>query len=292
MDFKLQAFKVPMRVTALANIHYFEFTNEFHSQENYHDFCELLYVDNGEIRVKSENFEGTLCENQLMIHRPNEKHYLEGCGMASPNVIIIGFECKSEMLVSFASSPVTLSSEHKKMLSKIMQEGMSIYEPPYDIPNTVYMKKRDEYPFGADQMIKISLEAFLITLVRDFSQDEKSSEAYASGAVAYAENVHKYITEHYTEKIYLENLCFIFGTNKTTLCRQFKESYGQTVVEYIHYLRIKSAKQLLRDKNMSVTEISEKLGFDSVHYFCRLFKKATGFSPTDYEKSIKSKLSL
>ena len=48
MDFKLQAFKVPMRVTALANIHYFEFTNEFHSQENYHDFCELLYVDNGE----------------------------------------------------------------------------------------------------------------------------------------------------------------------------------------------------------------------------------------------------
>ena len=292
MDFKLQQFNVPMTVTALANIHYFEFTNEFHSQENYHNFCELLYVDNGEIEVKSENFEGCLRENQLIIHRPNEKHSLRASGTAAPNVIVIGFECNSDELFSFSGSPVTLGTEHKKMLSKIMQEGMSIYEPPYDIPNTIYMKKREKAPFGTDQMIKISLEAFLIILVRDFLGDQKTSQTNTSGAVSYIANVHQYITEHYTEKIYLENLCFIFGTNRTTLCREFKDSYGKTIVEYIHYLKIKSAKQMLRDKNMSVTEISEKLGFDSVHYFCRLFKKTTGFSPTDYANSIKSKLSL
>ena len=292
MDFKLQGFKVPMRVTALANIHYFEFTNEFHSQENSHDFCELLYVDNGEIQVKSDSFEGFLCENQLIIHRPGENHWLKGSGTVAPNVIIIGFECKSEALLTFSKKPITLGSEHKKMLSKIMQEGMSIYEPPYDIPNTVYMKKREEYPFGADQMIKISLEAFLISIVRDFLGDKKSNVVNSSGTSSYIGNVHQYITEHYTEKINLENLCFIFGTNKTSLCREFKNSYGQTIFDYIHTLKINSAKQMLRDKNMSVTGISEKLGFDSVHYFCRLFKKNTGFSPTDYAKSVKSKLSL
>ena len=49
---------------------------------------------------------------------------------------------------------------------------------------------------------------------------------------------------------------------------------------------------MLRDKEISVTEISEKLGFDSVHYFSRLFKKHTGVSPVNYAKSIKSKLNL
>ncbi len=292
MDFKLQKFSEPMRVTSLANIHYFEFTNEFHSQENHHSFCELLYVDNGEIVVKSENFEGTLCENELIIHRPDERHSLEVCGTAAPNVIIIGFECDSTELLSFSKTPVSLSTEHKKMLSKIMQEGMNIYEPPYDIPNTTYMKKREESPFGTDQMIKISLEAFLITIVRDFLSDEKNSKINAQGTASYIGSVRQYITEHYTEKIYLDNLCFIFGTNKTTICREFKDAFGQTIVEYIHYLRIKTAKQMLRNKNVSVTEISERLGFDSVHYFCRLFKKSTGFSPTEYSNSIKSKLSL
>ena len=70
MDFKLQKFEIPMEVTSFANVHYFEFTKEFHSKENSHDFCEILYVDSGQIEVRSEFFKGILCENELIIHRP------------------------------------------------------------------------------------------------------------------------------------------------------------------------------------------------------------------------------
>lgn len=292
MDFKLQKFEEPMRVTALANVHYFEFTKEFHSLENYHDFYEILYVDSGKIEVKSENFNGLLSENEMIIHRPLENHSLKGSGEEAPNVIIIGFECNSAALLPFSKNPVNLGSDHKKLLSRIMQEGMSIFEPPYDIPNTVYMKKRSEYPFGADQMIKVLLETFLIMLVRNHSETKEVCETHSPFSAKYIEDVHRYITEHYKEKINLSNLCFIFGTNKTSLCREFKSTYGQTILEYIHFLRIKSAKIMLRDKEVSVTEISEKLGFDSVHYFSRLFKKHTGISPVNYAKSIKSKLNL
>ena len=292
MDFNLQKFDEPMRVTSLANIHYFEFTREFHSQENSHDFCEILYVDSGKIEVESENFNGILCQNEMIIHRPLEKHSLRGSGEEAPNVIIIGFECKSTHLSAFSRTPVNLGTEHKKILSRIMQEGMSIFEPPYDIPNTVYMKKRAEIPFGTDQMLKVLLETFLIMLVRDFSENKETCEIYSPISAKHIESVHRYITEHYTEKINLANLCFIFGTNKTSLCREFKSAYGQTILEYIHSQRIKSAKKMLRDKEISVTEISEKLGFNSVHYFSRLFKKHTGVSPVNYAKSIKSKLNL
>ena len=292
MDFKLQKFATPMCVTGIANIHYFEFTNEYHSQENYHNFCELLYVDSGSILVDAENYKGELCENGLIIHLPNEKHSLKGSGADAPNVIIIGFECDSTQLACFSKNPVKLGTEYKKMLSKIMQEGMNTFEPPYDIPNTAYMKKRQDALYGSDQMIKILLECFLITLVRDFNLNEKQDVEGLPTATQLIQNVHQYLSEHYTEKIGLENLCFLFGTNKTGLCRDFKAAYGQTVLEYIHYLRIKAAKKMLRERTMTVTEIAESLGFESVHYFCRLFKKHTSLSPTSYEKSVKSKLSL
>lgn len=57
-------------------------------------------------------------------------------------------------------------------------------------------------------------------------------------------------------------------------------------------LRIKKAKALLRKNELSVTEISDKLGFSSIHYFCRIFKKMTGNSPKNYIKTIRSRLEI
>ena len=292
MDFKLQDFSTPMVVTRVANIHYFEFANKYHTLENSHNFCELLYVDKGSITVHSENYSGVMSEKQLIIHRPNELHSLESPSSVAPNVIIIGFECQSSELIPFSYNPVTLSSDHEKILAKILQEGMNIYEPPYDIPNTIYMKKRTEYLFGSDQMVKITLESFLISIVRDFSAVSRSADINSNiiGQNIYA--IHQYIKEHYTERITLDNLCFIFGTNKTSLCRDFKSEYGLTILSFINDLRIKEAKTMLRAKENSVTEISEKLGFESIHYFCRVFKQNTGLSPTQYLKSIKGKLNI
>ena len=274
------------------SVNQFEFTNEYHTTANHHNFCELLYVDKGQITVHSESYDGILSVNQLIIHRPNEVHSLESSTSAAPNVIIIGFECKSPELIPFSTSPVTLTGEQAKSLAKIMQEGMSIYEPPYDIPNTEFMKKRKEYPFGADQMIKIGLEAFLINLVREFNYEAGIKSSGGTASPQSIQAVHQYIKEHYTERITLDNLCFLFGTNKTSLCRDFKLEYGVTVLTFINELRIREAKTLLREKNASVTEISEKLGFDSIHYFCRIFKKSTGQSPTQYAKSIRAKLNI
>ncbi len=291
MQFKLKNFNTPIVVSKIANIHYFEFTNQYHTNDDAHNFCELVYVDKGAVSVKSENFTGRLLDNQLIIHRPNEVHALKCTDNIAPNIIIIGFECKSEEIAKFAEMPVTLASEQQKMLAEIMKEGMSVYAPPYDLPNTTDMKKREVYPFGADQMIKLKLEIFLITLIRCFSSTEQISKKEISNDGELL-NVYQYINEHYTEKITLDNLCFLFGTNKTTLCQCFKKEYGDTILNYINNLRIKEAKVLLRKKELSVTEISEKLGFSSIHYFCRIFKKTTGNSPKEYLRTIRSKLEI
>ena len=278
MFFTLQPPSIQMNVTRIANLQYFEFTNTFHTVEDHHDFCELLFVGKGSLSVYSDNYSGVIAENQLIIHQPNEMHSLATSDTIAPNVIIIGFECNSERLTPFSKQPITLSGEQIRALSRIMQEGMSIYEPPYDVPNTRYMPKREEYPFGADQLIKIGLEAFLISLVR-------SLQTSTPTVIGNIQAVHQYISENFRAKITLTDLCFLFGMNKTTLCHTFKQTYGMTVLEYINTLRIREAKSCLRQGEHSITEISDALGFSSVHYFCRLFKQHVKQTPTEYTKS-------
>ena len=291
MDYNLKSFDMPLVVSRLANIHYFEFTNQYHTKGDSHNFCELLYVDNGAVNIHAEHFCGTLSDNQLIIHRPNEEHSLACDREIAPNVIIIGFECQAEALVPFSRAPVTLSAELQNMLAEVMKEAMTVFAPPYDLPNTSDMKKREGYPFGADQMIKLRLEAFLISLVRSAQMPLESANLLGT-TKSFIAPVHQYITEHYKEKLALDNLCFLFGTNKTTLCHSFKCEYGTTILSYINGLKIKEAKTLLRENKLSITEISERLGFASIHYFCRLFKKNTGRSPKEYLKTVRSKLNL
>lgn len=291
MEYSLKSFITPVTITRIANIHYFEFTNQYHTTPASHNFCELLYCDRGTITVDAENYKGIVSDNQIIIHHPNEMHSLCCDEDAAPNVIIIGFECSCDELDYFSHTPVTLSVEQKKMIADAMKEGMSVYAPPFDLPNIPEMKKRDDFPFGADQMIKLKLEALLISLIRGNKQlhSTHSSEVHQQSRI---EAIHQYITENYTEKILLDNICFIFGTNKTTLCKDFKSEYKTTVLNYINSLKIREAKMLLRQNNLSVTEISEKLGFNSIHYFSRLFKKATGHSPKEYSTSIRSKFDI
>lgn len=280
MEFKLLELNSPIAISRIANVHYFEFKNKYETIDDSHNFCELLYVEKGSICVYADNYSGILSDNQMIIHRAGETHSLQCNENVFPHVIIIGFECAAEELGPFATAPITLQPTHRKMLADIMKEGMNLFAPPYDIPNTLEMKKRASFPFGTEQMLKLNLELFLITLVRDFGMPAIPSPNTSDNRLS---EICDYIAEHYTERILLDNICFLFGVNKTSLCQNFRNEYGITILNYIDQLKLKDAKKLLRKQRLSVTEIAEQLGFTSVHYFSRYFKKHTGMSPKEYQ---------
>ena len=290
MDFNLKEFEIPVNVTRIANVHYFEFVNQYTTKTNSHSFYEIVYVDKGNIEVISDNYTGTLSDCQLIIHAPSEHHALHCSDKNAPDVIIIGFECNCSELKNLSGSPIILSPDQKRLLAETVSEGMKVYAPPYDTPDLPDMKKRDIFPFGADQMLKLRLEMFLISVIRSLILPlEPQIIPHTDNKL---DSVYLYITEHYKEKITLDNICFLFGLNKTTLCQSFKKEYGITVLNYINKLKIKEAKKLLRENKLSVTEISETLGFNSVHYFCRLFKSTTNLSPKAYTNTVRSKLEI
>ena len=293
MKFILKPFKTDLNITRLANIHYFEFTPNYHTVNDSHGFCELVYVDKGSIEVVSDCYTGSLIQNQMIVHGANQNHSLTCNERVSPNIIIIGFECPAQDLDALTRAPLTLSEELQKMLAEIIKEARTVYLPPYDIPNLHNMKKRKHFAFGADQLIKDYLQIFLIKCLR-LALFHPTHEPHKHVVVinTQIEEIKRYLDENYRQKITVEELCFLFNTNKTSLSAAFKQAFGQTIIDYVNVLRVEYTKSLLRGGNHTLTQIADQLNLSSVHYLTALFKKYTAMTPTEYLHTIQKTLNL
>lgn len=99
----------------------------------------------------------------------------------------------------------------------------------------------------------------------------------------------KYINTHFYEPISLGKLSAIIRVDESHLCRVFKKLTNSTISEYINYVRIMYAEQLLLNTDKLILEICEESGFSSVSYFAKVFKEKNGITPKKY-RSIKNEL--
>lgn len=98
------------------------------------------------------------------------------------------------------------------------------------------------------------------------------------------EQVHRYIDTHFSEKLTLESLSEQFGISKSYLLREFKKTYGVTIVQYINQCRMNHAKHLLRFTELQVEEIAQNCGIPDSSYFNRIFRTTEGISAGAYRK--------
>ena len=280
MNFIVKQLKNALSVTGIANVHFFDFEKNITTKTDKHPFCELLFVSSGSITVESEDFNGILYKENLLIHRANEHHKLTTHGEET-RVIIIGFTCDNFDSAYFSKNPIKLNDVNIKKLAEIVKEGRNVFLPPHNVP--VYdMKKNINQPYGSEQMLKNLLEYFLISITREhltsyLPESNIKSEFTVNEIIAY-------LNDKYKEKITLNELSFIFGTNRTTLCKEFKEATGTTISNYLSNKKLEEAKHLISTTNKTFTEISIELNFESIHYFTRFFKKHTNLTPKEYKK--------
>lgn len=96
-----------------------------------------------------------------------------------------------------------------------------------------------------------------------------------------------YISQHYTEKITLEDLCRVSYVSKQMLIRYFNSEFGKTPITYIIEYKVDKIKQMLTTyPDVSIKELCGEFGFDDQCYFSRIFKKVTGESPSDYRNRV------
>lgn len=98
--------------------------------------------------------------------------------------------------------------------------------------------------------------------------------------------IFRYIERHLRDKIALSDLAEVGCMSTATMCRKFKERSGLTIVQYLNERRISRAKQLMNNKNYTLGQIAEEVGFSNENYLMRVFKKITGITVGDYRKQL------
>ena len=97
-----------------------------------------------------------------------------------------------------------------------------------------------------------------------------------------------YIEEHSAEKFSLQEMADALFVNGSYLLRTFKHHMNMTPLNYHHLVRCSKAKDLLAHTDKSITEIGEAAGFVSSSHFSHIFKKTTGYTPSEYRKKEKA----
>jgi two-component system response regulator YesN len=101
-----------------------------------------------------------------------------------------------------------------------------------------------------------------------------------------ANTAFKALLQHVNDKFYMEmslqSLSKVFYINPGHITRLFKKEVGETFVEYLTKTRVKHACEILKNTAILVYEVGERVGYSDYFYFCRIFKKATGKTPTQY----------
>jgi AraC-like DNA-binding protein len=95
----------------------------------------------------------------------------------------------------------------------------------------------------------------------------------------------RFIEEHFDQRLDLDTIAQAVSTNKSNLCRVFRNNTGSTVGKHLTTVRIDAGKRLLLT-SLPVAAVAKLVGFDDPYYFSRVFHRETGLSPTGFRTQI------
>jgi len=277
-----------IRVTRLYSVHYFEYSKNFSFTGERHDFWELVYVDKGEITVVADREEHVLSHGKMIFHKPDEWHELRANGEIAPNLIIISFECNSPAMSFFENKIVTIGQYQKNLLSKILVEYSNVFSTVLDNPNTTVLERHPEPKlFGAEQLVGMYISELLILLMRETDVGQYKTIT-GNSMDSNINSVLMIMNANIFGKLSIAEISKQSGMSPASVSALFTRHFGMGVMEYFFRMKTEVAKKYLREDNHNITRISEILGYNSIHYFSRQFKKITGMTPTQYANSVKA----
>lgn len=116
---------------------------------------------------------------------------------------------------------------------------------------------------------------------------EERRNLHGDEAIALMQN---WLNRHYADPISVAEMAARCGVSERSFQRRFKQAAGVSAQQYVQNLRLDAARELLRNSNLSVEEISQHCGYSDSSYFCRQFRRRLGSSPAAYRKTVRRKL--
>ena len=100
-----------------------------------------------------------------------------------------------------------------------------------------------------------------------------------------AETIREYIRNNYMKEISMQDAARMMNYSDAYFCKLFKQCFDQNFTSYLTGFRVNEAKKLLRDRSISVKDVSMQVGYYDSNYFAKVFKRITGMIPSEYRDS-------
>ena len=293
MAYKSVVLEDSVTINRIISVHYFQYMSDFSFPGESHDFWELVCVDRGEIDALAGDRRLTLKKGNILFHKPNEFHNVLTNGKVSPSLVVIGFECHSPAIKSFEDQLMSVQDTEKELLAQIIVEARNTFSGRLDDPYQEELIFNSEpLTFGSAQLISHYLEQLMIHLYRryfSYSLPVRSSRflAEASSGNDTYNRIVRYMEEHLGERMTIDRICRDNLVGRSQLQKLFRDTKGCGVIEFFSMMKIDTAKQMIRDNQLNFTQIADRLGYNSIHYFSRQFKQITTMTPSEYATSIR-----
>lgn len=158
------------------------------------------------------------------------------------------------------------------VVEKVHPDPRKVQEKRHQLLNQITEKRT--FQQAMDLVVDFAREAM------EYMENEKSSSSKRQAIEAM-----EYIQERYADQnLSLNSICSYLGISTSYFSTIFKETTGETFMEFLIRTRMEKAKQLLENTTLKNYEIAERVGFADPHYFGISFKKITGMTPTAYAK--------
>lgn len=293
MAYKSVVLEDSVTINRIISVHYFQYMSDFSFPGESHDFWELVCVDRGEIDALAGDRRLTLKKGNILFHKPNEFHNVLTNGKVSPSLVVIGFECHSPAIKSFEDQLMSVQDTEKELMAQIIVEARNTFSGRLDAPYQEELIFNSEpLTFGSAQLISHYLEQLMIHLYRryfSYSLPVRSSRflAEASSGNDTYNRIVRYMEEHLGERMTIDRICRDNLVGRSQLQKLFRDTKGCGVIEFFSMMKIDTAKQMIRDNQLNFTQIADRLGYNSIHYFSRQFKQITTMTPSEYATSIR-----
>lgn len=232
---------------------------------------QLLYIaaGKGHFYFKGSKEETIVPKGNMVLFRPKE-----------PQVYYYYAEDKTEVYwVHFTGSQVEDFLDHYELPKdeNVFFTGIS---PDYPWIYNQIIRELQLQRVNYEELLRILLRHILLTINRYIKEQAQTG----TDIINDMERAAHYFGENYNKNISIEQYAAEHLMSVNWFILSFKNVMKMTPMQYILSLRIATAKGLLENSNKNINEISDAIGYDNPLYFSRLFKKHTGYSPSQYKK--------
>lgn len=235
-----------------------------------HPLWELTFIDNGELETSVDSNVFKLGNFDIILYAPNQYHTQTTSNSKSCSYLTIMFdmECDHPELISNrvfnANRDIHAALNHFIKVS----ENQIFYDTDLML---CYLN---------ELIVKLFQYDFLLsTPIANTPMQQKFENELLNEIIVYInENIYTALT--------IEELCHEFSISRSSLQMLFKNNLNIAPKQYISDLKLNKSKVLIKESIYTISEISNKLGFASIHYFSRKFKQQFGITPSDYAKTI------